>query len=47
MMRTLRRILSTVLLLSGTTLPAAAQEIDFSGSWVPIYHEDGPERLPA
>jgi hypothetical protein len=26
--------------------PAASQEIDFTGSWVPIYHEDGPERIP-
>ena len=25
---------------------ALAQEIDFSGQWAPIYHEDGPERLP-
>jgi hypothetical protein len=26
--------------------PTSAQDIDFSGNWVPIYHEDGPERLP-
>lgn len=26
--------------------PAAAQNIDFTGSWVPLYHEDGPERIP-
>jgi hypothetical protein len=25
---------------------ALAQDIDFSGQWAPIYHEDGPERLP-
>jgi hypothetical protein len=25
---------------------ASAQEIDFTGQWVPIYHEDGPERIP-
>jgi len=25
--------------------PAFAQ-VDFSGEWAPIYHEDGPERLP-
>ena len=25
---------------------AAAQEVDFSGEWVPLFHEDGPERLP-
>jgi hypothetical protein len=23
-----------------------AQQADFSGQWVPIFHEDGPERLP-
>jgi len=26
-------------------LPAFAQ-VDFSGEWAPLYHEDGPERLP-
>jgi hypothetical protein len=26
-------------------LPLAAQ-IDFTGEWAPLYHEDGPERLP-
>ena len=26
--------------------PALAQEVDFSGQWVPIFHEDGPERIP-
>jgi hypothetical protein len=25
--------------------PAFAQ-VDFSGEWAPLYHEDGPERLP-
>jgi hypothetical protein len=25
---------------------AAAQNVDFSGGWMPLYHEDGPERLP-
>jgi hypothetical protein len=29
-----------------TTAPAAPQEIDFTGFRVPIYHEDGPGRLP-
>ena len=29
--------------LSGS---ASAQNIDFTGQWVPIFHEDGPERLP-
>lgn len=26
--------------------PAQAQEVDFAGQWVPIFHEDGPERIP-
>ncbi len=25
---------------------ALAQDVDFSGAWMPLYHEDGPERLP-
>jgi hypothetical protein len=25
---------------------AIAQNVDFSGAWMPLYHEDGPERLP-
>src|ERR1041385_8917469 len=25
--------------------PAAAQ-VDFSGQWAPVYHEDNPERIP-
>ena len=24
----------------------SAQNVDFSGGWMPLYHEDGPERLP-
>ena len=31
--------------LLGVPSPLAAQ-IDFSGEWAPIYHEDAPERLP-
>ena len=27
------------------SVPAFAQ-LDFSGEWAPLYHEDGPERLP-
>ena len=27
------------------SVPALAQ-VDFSGEWAPLYHEDGPERLP-
>lgn len=39
---------TVALTLAATTLgaPAQAQEIDVNGSWVPIYHEDGPERIP-
>lgn len=36
----------TVLLLVGTAGVARGQDIDFAGQWVPIYHEDGPERIP-
>lgn len=36
----------TVLLLAGIAASAQAQEIDFSGEWNPIFHEDGPEREP-
>ncbi len=31
---------------SGCITTAQAQEIDFSGEWRPVYHEDGPERIP-
>ncbi len=30
----------------GAARGAAAQEVDFGGEWAPLYHEDGPERLP-
>ncbi|MEQ1757195.1 MAG: hypothetical protein ABL986_02675 [Vicinamibacterales bacterium] len=36
---------SAGLLLALTASPALAQ-VDFSGEWAPVYHEDGPERLP-
>src|ERR1700685_898477 len=36
------RFLAAALLLSA---PAFAQ-IDFSGSWAPLYHEDLPDRIP-
>jgi len=38
--------LVAALLLAAGVRAAHAQEIDFTGSWVPIYHEDGPERIP-
>ena len=34
------------LLLVSPVRPAQAQEVDFTGQWNPIFHEDGPERLP-
>jgi len=35
------------LLLSATLLAASAlAQVDFSGEWAPLYHEDAPERLP-
>src|SRR5437868_12589771 len=32
-------------LFVAASAPAFAQ-VDFSGEWAPLYHEDGPERLP-
>ncbi len=46
MMRVLGRMVSALVLIAAAATPASSQEIDFAGSWVPIYHEDGPERLP-
>jgi len=34
-----------VILLLGMGAPAAAQ-VDLSGIWAPIFHEDQPERIP-
>ena len=42
--RRLRPLLFAV--ACAVSAPAQAQEIDFAGQWVPIFHEDGPERLP-
>ncbi len=39
-------IAGLVLLLVCSARTAGAQEVDFTGQWVPIFHEDGPERLP-
>ena len=49
MSRSLRAIQVAALFLVALALayrPALAQEVDFTGSWVPIFHEDGPERIP-
>ena len=32
-------------LVLGCAAPAAAQ-VDFSGQWAPVYHEDNAERIP-
>ena len=40
----MRGLLLSLLLMS-VAAPASAQ-VDFSGEWAPIYHEDGPERGP-
>jgi len=34
-----------IVLTALLALPAFAQ-VDFTGEWAPLYHEDGPERLP-
>ena len=39
------RVLLAAILLAAAG-PAWAQETDFTGEWVPIFHEDGPERIP-
>ena len=44
-MRTAAIMLGVVLLLGATAAPATAQ-IDLSGIWAPIFHEDQPERIP-
>src|SRR5687768_8745383 len=44
--RLLRIATFATVLLVVTGATAGAQEIDFTGAWSPIYHEDGPERLP-
>ncbi len=46
-MHHVNRLLTLLALLTMTlvSVPAFAQ-IDFSGEWAPLYHEDGPERGP-
>src|SRR5262245_17990368 len=39
------RIIIVLALTLATAAPAFAQ-IDFSGEWAPLYHEDAPERGP-
>lgn len=33
-----------VLIAHAVAGAASAQNVDFSGAWMPLYHEDGPER---
>jgi hypothetical protein len=40
-----RSVTLAVLLAAGSALPSLAQ-VDFSGEWAPLYHEDNPERVP-
>jgi hypothetical protein len=35
-----------IALLLALAASAHAQEVDVAGQWVPVFHEDGPERLP-
>src|ERR1700681_2248247 len=38
---------TTILLLSAALLGVRAfAQVDFSAEWAPLYHENGPERLP-
>jgi hypothetical protein len=44
-MTTIRFCAFACLFFAAGSVPALAQ-VDFSGEWAPLYHEDGPERLP-
>ena len=44
-MHPINRAAVPLFLLALMALPARAQ-VDFTGEWAPLYHEDGPERLP-
>src|SRR6185295_17887084 len=33
-------------LLAALAIAPAFAQVDLSGEWAPLYHEDGPERLP-
>ena len=35
-----------VALAAAVASSAALAQVDFSGNWVPLFHEDQPERLP-
>ena len=40
------RIINILALLTLATAAPAVAQIDFSGEWAPLYHEDAPERGP-
>ena len=45
-MRASRAGAVSVLLAALIVVPRAVAQVEFSGAWVPLYHEDGPERIP-
>src|SRR5712671_4014833 len=40
------RIIGFVAVLTLIMARPALAQVDFSGEWAPLYHEDSPERLP-
>ncbi|PWU04873.1 MAG: hypothetical protein C5B51_15920 [Terriglobia bacterium] len=40
------KFVSFFCLLAALTVAAANAQVDFTGEWAPLYHEDGPERGP-
>ena len=44
--RSIGAVAIAIVVVLGAPRLAAAQEVDFSGEWAPLFHEDGPERLP-
>jgi hypothetical protein len=45
-MTLVQRLALAAAVVIGSAGPLIAQETDFTGEWVPIFHEDGPERIP-
>ena len=41
-----RRTVSLALMFTALLTGPAFAQVDFTGEWAPLYHEDGPERLP-
>ena len=40
------RIAGLLLLIAGLMAIPASGQVDLSGEWAPLFHEDQPERLP-